>query len=135
MAETQTSRPTALPVEIARLDRLATALDSRYRIPGTGIRFGWDTILGLVPGIGDAASLLPTAYMVWLGHKAGVRAPTLVRMSGNAAIDAVIGTIPILGDVFDVAFKANRRNVELLKSELAAMGKVPETDKRPSAVA
>ena len=105
--------------EIERLDRLADLLDSRFRIPGLGVRFGLDGLLGLMPGVGDVATLGPSAYLVWRAHKLGADRATLARMAANSGIDFVVGGVPVLGDVFDVAFKANRRNIELLKRHLS----------------
>lgn len=106
--------------EFRRLESLADWLDSRFRIPGTDIRFGLDSILGLIPGIGDTVSALPSAYLIITAHKMGVSRFTLSRMMLNAAIDWVIGAIPIIGDIFDIGFKANRRNVVLLRSHIDA---------------
>ncbi len=105
--------------EIDKLDRLSTLLDSRFRIPGTPIRFGWDSLLGLIPGAGDLASLGPSAYLIYQGYRLGARKRTIVRMAANAGLDLVIGAVPLLGDAFDLVFKANNRNVALLRKELA----------------
>jgi len=104
--------------DLEHLDRLSGLLDSKYRIPGTPIRFGWDSILGLIPGVGDAASLLPSGYLIFKARRLGARKRTIGRMAINTGLDVVIGAIPILGDIFDLAFKANNRNINLLKSEL-----------------
>ncbi|WP_339749251.1 DUF4112 domain-containing protein [uncultured Maricaulis sp.] len=100
--------------ELARLESLADWLDTRFRIPGTSIRFGLDGLIGLVPGLGDLAMLAPAFYLI--ARAAGLGAPlhVLARMLINTTLDLVIGAIPILGDIFDVAFKANRRNAALL---------------------
>ena len=104
--------------EIENLDRLSTLLDSRFRIPGTPIRFGWDSILGLIPGAGDLASLGPSAYLIYKGYRLGARKRTIIRMTANTGLDFIVGAVPILGDVFDLAFKANNRNFALLRKEL-----------------
>ena len=101
------------------LDQLADWLDSRYQIPGTSIRFGWDSILGLIPGIGDTAALLPALYLIATGYKRGASTGTLVRMGVNTGLDYFVGGIPVLGDIFDLFFKANRRNIALLKTDLS----------------
>jgi len=103
---------------LAELDRLATLLDSRFRVPVLGFRLGWDSLLGLIPGVGDAATLAPAAWLIWRGHRMGARRRTLARMAVNTGIDTVVGGIPVIGDLFDIAFKSNRRNVDLLRSEL-----------------
>ncbi|WP_306118848.1 MULTISPECIES: DUF4112 domain-containing protein [unclassified Roseitalea] len=104
--------------ELVRLDRLADTLDSRFRIPGTPIRFGLDTLVGLVPGIGDTLVAAPSAWMIWRGHKMGVRRHRLAQMAANTGIDYVIGSIPLVGDIFDLGFKANLRNMAILRKEL-----------------
>jgi len=103
---------------LAELGRLATLLDSRYRIPGTRLRFGIDAILGLVPGVGDTLAALPALYLIWRAHQIGVPRGLLLRMIANVGIDTVLGSVPIAGSIFDVFFKANRRNVALLHRHL-----------------
>jgi hypothetical protein len=105
--------------EIRRLENLADWMDSRFRLPGTNIRFGLDSLLGLIPGLGDGVLALPSAYVVLAAHRLGVSPLVLARMAGNVGIDMVIGAIPVLGDLFDVGFKANRRNVALLRRHLS----------------
>ncbi|WP_271199265.1 DUF4112 domain-containing protein [Methylopila turkensis] len=97
------------------LDRLAHLLDSRWRIPGTNWRFGVDALVGLVPVAGDLSAALVSGYMIKRAHELGAPSHVLARMVGNVALDTVVGSIPILGSVFDVAFKANRRNIALLR--------------------
>ncbi|MEO7306675.1 MAG: DUF4112 domain-containing protein [Ferruginibacter sp.] len=99
---------------ISNIDSLAKLMDSQFTIPGTNIRFGLDAIIGLVPGAGDFATFLISGYMVIVLAKNGASGFVLARMTLNILIDALIGSIPILGDVFDVAFKANQRNVKLM---------------------
>ncbi|WP_299740886.1 DUF4112 domain-containing protein [uncultured Roseobacter sp.] len=109
--------------DIEKLNRLSTLLDNRFRIPGTPIRFGWDSILGLIPGAGDLASLGPSAYLIYKGYSLGARKRTIARMTVNTGLDFLVGAVPILGDVFDLAFKANNRNFALLRQELALTSK------------
>ncbi|MBU4527792.1 DUF4112 domain-containing protein [Hoeflea sp.] len=104
--------------ELAQLDRLAKMLDSRFRLPGTTIRFGFDSIIGLVPGIGDTLMAAPSAWIIWRGHKMGLGKRHLARMIANTGIDYVIGSVPVIGDIFDVGFKANLRNLSILREEL-----------------
>lgn len=99
-----------------RIDRLATWLDDRFRIPGTNIRFGLDGLIGLVPGAGDTLSLLASIWIVIQAREMGVPRRLIVRMCINVAIDFLVGLIPLLGDVFDIAFRANRRNLNLARS-------------------
>jgi hypothetical protein len=105
--------------DVARLRRLAQRMDSAIRLPIIGVRVGWDSILGLIPGVGDAAALLPAGYIVKEAHRMGASRSVLTRMAGNIGIDLVIGTIPLLGDLFDIGWKANLRNVDLLHRHLA----------------
>ena len=104
--------------ELRELENLAAWLDTRFRIPGTEIRFGLDGLLGLVPGIGDALVAFPALYIIVRSHRIGVPRHLLIRMAANLGIDWLVGSVPVLGDVFDVAFKANRRNVVLLRRHL-----------------
>jgi hypothetical protein len=91
-----------------------------FRVPD--IRFGLDAILGLVPGLGDGVLALPSAYVVLTAHRMGVSRFTLARMGANVGIDMLLGAIPLFGDLFDIGFKANRKNVALLRQQLAARG-------------
>ncbi|HSL57024.1 MAG TPA: DUF4112 domain-containing protein [Acidimicrobiales bacterium] len=102
-----------------QLRRVAHLLDDSIRIPGTDRRFGWEPVISLVPGIGDAAGLaLSTAVIVGAIHL-GARGGTVARMVLNASVDAVVGSIPIIGWAFDFAFKANQRNVALLEAHVS----------------
>lgn len=105
--------------DIEKLDRLSTILDARYRLPGTSIRFGWDFLLGLIPGVGDVATLAPSVYLIYKANALGARKRTIGRMAVNTGLDFTVGAIPIVGDLFDLAFKANNRNFALLRNDLA----------------
>jgi Domain of unknown function (DUF4112) len=96
------------------LDILAHLLDDCFRIPGTPIRFGIDGIVGLIPAIGDVLAGLASCILIVAAWVRGVPYITLTRMVINLALDVVIGAIPFLGDAFDIAWKANRRNYALL---------------------
>ena len=97
---------------------LARILDSAFEIPGTRFRIGLDPILGLIPGIGDLLGGGFSAYILYLGARAGAPVPVLARMFLNIALEMLVGTIPILGDLFDMGWKANQRNVDLLEGYL-----------------
>ncbi|MER8505041.1 MULTISPECIES: DUF4112 domain-containing protein [unclassified Mesorhizobium] len=103
---------------IDELDLLAGLLDSRWRVPGTSIRFGMDALVGLVPVLGDAASGLVSAYIVLQARNCGAGSGLIARMLGNVLLDTVVGSVPILGSIFDVYFKANNRNLGLLRRHL-----------------
>jgi hypothetical protein len=100
---------------MAPLDALAMLLDSAIRIPGTKIVMGLDSLLGLVPVIGDAISGLISTYIIFEARRLGAPRWLIARMAANTTLDTILGSIPILGDVFDLAYKANLKNVNLLK--------------------
>lgn len=104
---------------LTRARRLATLLDAAVRVPGTRIRVGLDALLGLVPGGGDVAGALLAGGVVLAAARLGAPVSVMARMLGNLAVDALLGTIPLAGDLFDVAWKANLRNVRLLEEHLA----------------
>jgi len=104
-----------------RLERFATALDSAFVVPGLGFRFGADSLLGLVPGVGDAFALGLSGWLILEARRIGAPRTMLARMAGNVAVDALFGTVPVVGDVFDVFFKANRRNVTLVRGHIAEL--------------
>jgi len=99
---------------IRHLDSLAKLMDSQFQVPGTKIRFGLDALIGLIPGFGDLAGFLVSGYMIAVLSQNGASGFVIARISLNIIIDALIGTIPIIGDLFDVAFKANERNMRLI---------------------
>jgi hypothetical protein len=105
-------------------------LDEAIRIPGTNIRVGLDALLGLLPGGGDVAAGVFSGIIILQAARAGVPTPVLGRMLGNVLLDVVVGSIPLLGDVFDVAWRANSRNVRLLEAWLDR----PAATKRASAL-
>jgi hypothetical protein len=109
---------------------LARVLDEAVRIPGTNIRVGLDALLGLLPGGGDIAGGLFSGLIILQAARAGAPTPVLGRMLANVAIDVVLGAIPLLGDLFDVAWRANSRNVRLLES----WRERPATTQRASAL-
>lgn len=90
------------------------------RVPGTRFRFGLDALIGLIPGVGDTAGAAVSAYVLLEAGRLGIPRATLLRMAGNVAIEAVVGTIPLLGDLFDAGWKANLRNLRLVEAHLAS---------------
>ena len=99
---------------LKNLDSLAKLMDSRFTIPGTNIKFGLDALIGLVPGAGDFATFIISGYMLKVLAQNGASGFVLARMVLNVIIDSLIGAVPILGDIFDVAFKSNQRNMKLM---------------------
>ena len=105
-----------------RLDMLATAFDTAFILPGTTIRFGVESLLRLVPGIGDAAASALSCYLLYEAHRLGVPRLLFARMVMNVVLEGTVGAVPIAGDAFDVIFRANRRNVALLRGHFARVG-------------
>jgi len=110
------ARSSRSQVEIEEsLDQLSGWMDGLFRIPGTGWRFGLDAIVGLVPGIGDTATTIVSLYILAAGVRYRVSKATLLRMGLNIGIDYLLGSVPVVGDVFDAFWKSNQMNVELLR--------------------
>ncbi|CAN5151191.1 hypothetical protein BH10PSE7_BH10PSE7_40660 [soil metagenome] len=103
---------------IRRLRRIARIMDTALRIPGTRIRFGADSVVGLLPGIGDLMTLGVSLYAVCEAYRIGIPRGVLLKMMANVAIDTGLGAVPLVGDVFDLFFKSNTRNLHLLLDHL-----------------
>ena len=119
--------PRIPPVEqqarLKRLRRLAWLIDAAMRIPGTRFRFGLNSLLGLPPTIGDLTLAAVSLYFVYQASRFGLRRDKLHRMLGNVAIEALLGAVPVLGDLLDVVFKANLRNLAILEEHLSEQGR------------
>ena len=102
------------------LDMLSHLLDDFIRIPGTPIRFGLDGIIGFIPGIGDVLGGLASTIIIVAAWTRGIPKVTLARMVANVAIETVIGSVPVVGNLFDIGWRANRRNYALLTGAVAA---------------
>jgi Domain of unknown function (DUF4112) len=113
---------------LAALRRWARLFDSAFRIPGTRVSFGLDPLIGLIPGLGDLMSPALTLLILW--HAAAMRVPkiVLVRMVVNAVLDAGIGAVPLVGDLFDFAWKANEANLKLLERHAIAGARATSGD-------
>ena len=105
-----------------RLDMLATMFDTAFILPGTNVRFGVESLLRLVPGIGDAAASALSCYLLYEAHRLGVPKFLFARMVMNVLLEGTVGAVPIAGDAFDVYFRANRRNIALLREHFARVG-------------
>lgn len=101
-----------------RVEMLELLLERSLTIPGTRMAIGLDSIVGLVPGIGDVITAAMGAYIVWEGRNLGMSKWQLTRMSGNVLFDAALGAIPLAGDAFDFFFKSNSRNLKIIKRHL-----------------
>lgn len=119
MTNKRSAPPSSAPAAVRRqpwLDRLVTLADDQFTIPGTQIRVGLDAIVGfLVPQLGDSLTGALSGIVIWVAWREGAPPILLTRMAGNVAIDVITGMIPIVGDLLDVAYRANRRNHTLLR--------------------
>jgi Domain of unknown function (DUF4112) len=107
---------------LRNLKRIARFMDAGWGIPFTRLRFGADSLIGLVPGGGDLATMLVSLYLVIKAHEMGAPKNLLLRMLGNVAIDTGIGSVPILGDIFDAMFMSNVKNMQLLTEFIKQKG-------------
>ncbi|MDC0670170.1 DUF4112 domain-containing protein [Nannocystis radixulma] len=110
--------------------QVATWLDNAVRVPGTNWRFGIDPLLGLAPGLGDTIGAVLSGWIVVRAAGLGASPATVARMAGNVLLDALVGTVPVLGDIFDFGFKANRRNLDLLEGHLRDPARRRVVDRR-----
>ncbi len=108
---------------LKRLDRLAWILDNSIPVPGTSLRIGIDGLIGLVPGIGDALGALLSSYIVAQAAHGGAPSSLILRMALNVVVESFIGLVPIVGDLFDFGYKANARNVRLLREHILEPGR------------
>jgi len=97
------------------LETLSTYLDGLFRVPGTGWKFGLDSLIGLIPNVGDMATSLASFYILIAGVRYGVPKITLLRMAFNIGLDYVVGSIPFIGDAFDFFWKSNKQNMDLIR--------------------
>lgn len=119
---------------VERVERVARTMDRAFRVPLTGIRIGWDSIIGVVPGIGDTLALAPALWILNEAREMGAPKPLLVQMAGNIGVDWVIGLLPLIGDILDVGYKSNLRNAALLRAWVEERHRVPgDGTPRPAA--
>lgn len=107
---------------LARLRKFAWLLDAQFRLPGTRFRFGLNSLFGLAPGVGDLGLGVVSLYLIWEARRLGAPAWLLGQMIANVAVEVAGGAVPILGDLFDMAFKANLRNLALLEQWMERRG-------------
>lgn len=93
-------------------------MDGVARVPGTRFRFGLNSLIGLPPGAGDAMLTAISLWIVWEGTKLGLPREKIIRMLGNVAVEAAVGAVPVLGDMFDVVWKANLRNLAIIEEHM-----------------
>lgn len=105
--------------DLQRMEKIAEWMDNKFLIPGTSIRFGLDSLLGLLPGLGDTSTLLVTLYLLETAKHHNLPQHIKSKIYLNALIDWFIGLVPILGDVFDIGWKANLRSVALIRDHMS----------------
>jgi hypothetical protein len=110
---------------LSRMQAVANLLDTAFLIPGTRQRVGIDAIIGLIPGAGDILTTILSSYIIWEARNLGVSRVALVRMLTNLGIHAAVGSIPIVGDLFDAFFRVNQRNLRIVKTQLASRSVAP----------
>jgi hypothetical protein len=119
----------ATPDEVLTMQRLAAfsrLMDHAFTVPGTTIKFGVDAVLGLIPGIGDVAANLLSTYLLVEAKRMGVSRWDMARMIGNILVDATVSSVPFAGDIFDVFWRANDRNLAILQEHLNKRGVIIE---------
>jgi hypothetical protein len=115
-------------IALNNLEALAWLMDSSIPVPGLGVRIGLDSLVGLIPVIGDALGALISSYILFTAAKMGVPRVTLLRMGFNITVDTVVGLVPFLGDLFDFAWKANLKNVALIRAHVEDPGGARRAD-------
>jgi hypothetical protein len=103
---------------VRRMEAVAYLLDLAFVIPGTRQRVGLDAIIGLLPGVGDVVTTLLSSYVIWEARQLGLSRFAIARMLGNLAIHATVGSIPVVGDVFDALFRVNQRNMRIVRAHM-----------------
>ena len=110
------------------LDNLSRYLDGLFRVPGTSWRFGLDSLIGLIPNVGDTITLFPSFYILVAGVRYGVPKITLLRMAFNIGVDYLVGTIPFVGDAFDFFWKSNQQNMDLIRTRATGKDSATTSD-------
>ncbi|MFN0047115.1 MAG: DUF4112 domain-containing protein [Sphingorhabdus sp.] len=109
------SDPHSVRVRVEAMEKL---LERAFHIPGTKIPFGLDTVVGLVPVLGDVVTAAMGAYIVWEARNLGMSKWQLIRMAANVGVDTAIGAVPLVGDVFDLVWRSNSKNLRIIKKHL-----------------
>lgn len=125
---TPDSRNSVSRESLEKLQKLSKLMDKAFLIPGTSIRFGFDSIIGLVPVVGDTLTVAASGYIYSFAKPAGVPWHKRMRMLWNIFIDWLIGLVPFFGDIFDVAYKANSKNLEIILTHIESQRHPDTTD-------
>jgi hypothetical protein len=129
MEEIKVRRQMQKQVEIEEgLDNLSHYLDGLFKVPGTTWRFGLDSVIGLIPNVGDTLTSFASFYILLAGARYGVPKITLLRMAFNIGLDYLVGTIPFIGDAFDFVWKANKQNMDLIRERAKGNGEGTTSD-------
>ncbi|WP_210485136.1 DUF4112 domain-containing protein [Microvirga antarctica] len=123
--DTMTGHSRSHADSLARVALVAKLLDNAFLIPGLNRRVGLDAVIGLVPGIGDAVTAVLASYIIWEARRLGLPRWKIARMVGNVCVDTAIGAIPFAGDVFDVFYKSNQRNLRIIHEHLGISRRGP----------
>jgi len=126
------NQPAGVETRIARLRRLAWLIDGAFKLPGARFRFGLNSVIGLTPAAGDALLTGISLYIVYEARQLGLPMWKVGKMLKNVAVEAAGGAIPVLGNLFDVAFKANLRNLAILEEHFGIRSGAPTLDLRPN---
>ncbi len=110
------------------LETLSTYLDGLFKVPGIGWKFGLDSLIGLIPNVGDVSTALVSFYIIIAGVRYGVPKITLLRMAFNVGLDYLVGIIPFVGDAFDFVWKANKQNMDLIRERGTGLGTGTKSD-------
>jgi len=120
-AATTPYAPMQVTAILTRMRRVAWLVDAAFVLPGTRFRFGLNSLIGLAPGVGDSILGLVSLWIVYQAHLLGVPRARIAQMLGNVALEVVAGSVPILGDLFDVALKANLRNIRIVEEHFRVL--------------
>ncbi|MEH0157893.1 DUF4112 domain-containing protein [Limibacter armeniacum] len=134
MSDQHTKRNALQHPSLKFLDKVAMIMDDGFRIPGTKMRIGLDPIISMLPVAGDTASFLMSALAVIVAARHGASTKVVGQMVGNILVDYIAGTVPVVGDMFDFAFKANRRNYKLMKQQFDTESEVEKQKPRSKAL-
>lgn len=116
----QASAATSFSRRLARLRRMAWLIDGVFRLPGTRFRFGLNSLIGITPAAGDALLAGLSLYIVFEGYRLGASRADVGRMLANVAVETAAGAVPVLGNLFDMGYKANLRNIAIIEQALGA---------------
>lgn len=122
------TKPSSLQKDLENADRIAKLMDSAFRIPGTQVRIGWESLIGLIPVVGDTLGSLSLVYFLIIGLRQKVPASVLFLMIWRHIVDLLLGSVPLVGDIFDIFYRANEKNAQSLREALAQKANTPHLE-------